>query len=65
MARIYEIFGTDAHAMTVALLERAKATAKPECVDMLKVEDMCMPKPMKAFPSTTATSSTSAAVSSR
>ena len=33
-----------------ALLERAKATAKPECVDMLKVEDMCMPKPMKAFP---------------
>lgn len=32
------------------LLERAKATAKPEFVDELRAEDMCLPRPMKTYP---------------
>ena len=34
MSTIYEIFGRDAHAMTIALMERAEVAAayfRPEC----------------------------------
>lgn len=38
------------HKTAESMLQAARAAAKPEIADSITVEDMCMPKPMKAFP---------------